>query len=281
MQIRSALDHAARLFRAAGFASAGLEARMLISHLLNQPVEYWLIRDQENLSSAEEQQMLQLINRRLNFEPLAYIIGYREFYRHQFKVNQAVLIPRPDTEILVEAALKELPVIIDDCSILDLGTGSGCIIISLLLSVPFCRGVASDVSCQALKVAAYNRSAHKLERRLTLACSNWFDDLVSQKFDMIVSNPPYINRRDKHLMNLETINYEPSQALFAAKAGLAAYYLIARTARQFLKPSGKLLVEVGFNQASLVSDIFTTRGYSVKEIYRDLAGRQRVICLTN
>jgi release factor glutamine methyltransferase len=280
MQIRQALTHAVVKFKEANIQSSYLDARILLGHVLNQPIEYLLVRDNENLTNTDQENFFALIKRRLALEPIAYIVGYKEFYGRTFKVNEKVLIPRPDTEVLIDAVLSFLPTYKDNLRILDLGTGSGCIIISLLLEIAFASAIAIDISNDALSVARQNARIHQVDNRLKLIHSQWFENLNKQKFDIIVSNPPYISETDKDLISQETIDYEPAIALFAQRDGLNAYYSIATSAKNFLKQDGKLFIEIGFNQESIVSQIFTSHGYVVKQIYRDIAKHARVICIS-
>lgn len=165
----------------------------------------------------------------------------------------------------------------NNIKILELGTGSGCIAISLLCELPNARVVATDIILDAIEVARNNALKHHVMDRIQIIQSNWFENIEDQKFDFIVSNPPYISHSEKSEMAIETINYEPSIALFAEEEGLQAYILIAKNAKQFLKPNGKLALEIGFQQEEAVTQIFLNHGYNIESVYKDLQGHSRVI----
>lgn len=274
MNIKEALINAASQLQSAGIQANNLEARILLQHATNKPMEYLLARSDEEL--PEKQQIIfdESINRRLSLEPIAYIIGHKEFYGHEFIINNNVLIPRQDTEIIIEAILSNSEA--DSITrILDLGTGSGCIAISLLLAMPNAKAIATDISNEAIIIAAQNATKHNILDRLQIINSNWFDNLEDQKFDIIVSNPPYISQDEIDYIAPETLKYEPNLALFSQDDGLAAYCSIAKNAKNFLKKDGKLFLEIGFNQSHAVREIFSNYNYIFKQIYKDLSGHDR------
>ncbi|ADE30423.1 bifunctional peptide chain release factor N(5)-glutamine methyltransferase PrmC/tRNA (guanosine(46)-N7)-methyltransferase TrmB [Rickettsia prowazekii] len=292
--IKQILSNANDKLNKIGINLPGLEARILLQHVTNKPIEHLLIKLNEQLSEAEIEAFEKLLERRLAHEPIAYIIGVKEFYSREFIVNKHVLIPRIDTEVLVDVViglvvsrnnlhmfskLKSLDSVLTTQSynILELGTGSGCIAISLLCELPNTNIIATDISVDAIKVAKSNSIKYNVTDRIQIIHSNWFEKLDKQKFDFIVSNPPYISHTEKLKMAIETINYEPSIALFAEEDGLEAYSIIAKNAKQFLKPNGKIILEIGFSQAAKVSKIFLNYGYNIDYIYRDLQSHNRVI----
>jgi release factor glutamine methyltransferase len=276
MNIKESLILAASKLQKIGIISANLEARILMQHATGKSSEYLLARFEEKLSNQQQVIFKQLVDRRILLEPIAYIIGHKEFYGYEFIVDNNVLIARQDTEIVVEAILHEYKMN-QELTILELGTGSGCIAISLLLAMPNAQAVATDISDEAINVAQQNIIKHQVTNRCKLINSDWFRDLTIQQFDIIVSNPPYIAESDTANMASETLKYEPHLALFAGDDGLASYYFITQGARKFLKPQGKLFVEIGFSQAEAVKEIFINNGYKVTKIYQDLAGHNRVI----
>lgn len=274
--IQEWLIYATWQLQSASIESPNFEARILIQHATGKLFEYLLARFEEELPINDQLIFNELVNRRLSLEPIAYIIGLKEFYGYEFIVNNKVLIPRDDTEIIVEAILKNNNP--ESClKLLELGTGSGCIVISLLLEMPNLVATASDISKDAIIITNKNAIKHGVIKRLTLTNSDWFNNLEHKKFDIIVSNPPYIADHEIHLMSPETIKYEPAIALFAENSGLAAYYIIAKSAKNFLNKEGKLFLEVGFNQASAVKEIFSHYNYTCKQVYHDLAGHERVL----
>ncbi|WP_341758474.1 peptide chain release factor N(5)-glutamine methyltransferase [Candidatus Tisiphia endosymbiont of Ditula angustiorana] len=302
MNIKESLIYAASKLQTVGIKSANLESRILMQYVTGKSIEYLLARSEEGLTKPKQIIFKNLVNRRILLEPIAYIIGYKEFYSYQFIIDNKVLIPRQDTEVLVDAILKDVitdPISIpshscvggnlDPCirrddikeelTILELGTGSGCIALSLLLEMLNANingnVTATDISNEAIAIARQNAIKHKVSDRFKIINSNWFENLEKQKFDIIVSNPPYISFDDTVYMSPETLKYEPHLALFAEDNGLASYYIIAKEAKGFLKQNGKLFLEIGFNQLAAVTEIFVSYGYTVKQVYKDLEGRDR------
>ncbi|HJD53986.1 MAG TPA: bifunctional peptide chain release factor N(5)-glutamine methyltransferase PrmC/tRNA (guanosine(46)-N7)-methyltransferase TrmB [Rickettsia endosymbiont of Proechinophthirus fluctus] len=301
--IKQILSDATNKLNKIGISSPQLEARILLQHVINKPIEYLLINLDEQLNEAKIEAFEKLLARRLKHEPIVYITGVKEFYSREFIVNKHVLIPRSDTEVLVDVVFqchsresgnpeKKQPDpcfrgndISENCNdkflnILELGTGSGCIAISLLCELPNANVIATDISLDAIDIIKSNAAKYEVTDRIQIIHSNWFENIETQKFDFIVSNPPYIAHSEKSEMAIETINYEPSIALFAEKDGLQAYFLIAENAKQFLKPNGKIILEIGFKQEEAVTQIFLDHGYNIESVYKDLQGHSRVILLS-
>ncbi|MFU7502592.1 MAG: peptide chain release factor N(5)-glutamine methyltransferase [Candidatus Tisiphia sp.] len=281
MNIKESLIYAASKLQTVGIKSANLESRILMQHVTGKSIEYLLARSEERLTELEQIIFKNLVNRRILLEPIAYIIGYKEFYGYQFIIDNKVLIPRQDTEVLVHAILSDIKINVK-LAILELGTGSGCIAVSLLLEMlnDNINVTATDISNEAIAIASQNAIKHKVSDRFKIINSNWFDNLEKQEFDIIVSNPPYISFDDTVYMSPETLKYEPHLALFAEDNGLTSYYIIAKEAKGFLKQNGKLFLEIGFNQLAAVTEIFVSYGYTVKQVYKDLEGRDRGLLIT-
>jgi release factor glutamine methyltransferase len=222
-----------------------------------------------------------MLQQRLAHKPLDKIIGRREFYKANFVVNENVLSPRPDTEILVEEAIKLLP---DTAvEILDLGTGSGCIIESILAEKPQARGVAVDISAAALQTARLNAENLQLTTRLDFVNADWFaPDFcaeIGKKFDMIVSNPPYIPTADIATLAAEVKNYDPAAALDGGADGYDSYRRISELAPELLQNGGYILLEAGIGQAEKIADIFCNHKLKLINIVPDLNGISRCIIL--
>lgn len=269
------MDATARLQAALGLdrREARLEAQILIARALGVERAWLIAHDRDTLSPAQTEAIAALLARRAGGEPVAYILGEREFYGRVFRVTPDVLIPRPETELLVEAALDRLP---PDrpARVLDLGTGSGCIAISLALERPLAEVTALDASAQALAVAREN--ARRLGAdRITWILSDWYADLSVKNFDMIVGNPPYIAAADPH-MQREDPRFEPPHALAAGADGLAAMRAIVAAAATYLLPGGWLLLEHGFDQARAVADLMARHDLEEIHTLTDLAGLDRV-----
>lgn len=266
------------------FSSKQLEARILLAHILNLTQENLLLSYNKEISKSDKDKFFKLIERRKSFEPIAYIIGKKEFYALEFLVNENVLIPRNDTELLVETVIKETITCCNDykvIKILELGSGSGAIAISLAKNISNALVVATDISDEALEISQKNAKLNNVMDKITFIQSDWYKNLdinsLSEQFDFIVSNPPYIRTEDRTYMSKETILYEPTKALFADDNGLANYKEIIASADKFLKKSGRIILEIGFNQARLVKEILQHNEFTNIEIFPDLQGIERVI----
>jgi release factor glutamine methyltransferase len=264
----------ARLQQALGLdrREARLEAQILSAHALGVERSWLIAHDRDVLTTAQAKEIEILMVRREVGEPVAYILGEKEFYGRMFKVNTDVLIPRAETELLVEAALARLP---KDrpTRILDLGTGSGCIAITLALVCPRCIVSAVDRSPAALAIAQGN--AATLGARVEFRASNWFGDLLGEAFDIIVANPPYVPASAKELTEGD-VRYEPRSALTAGDAGLDDLTHIAREAPRHFLPGGWLMVEHGWNQGEACRNLFGSQGFVDVLTLGDLAGHDRV-----
>jgi release factor glutamine methyltransferase len=226
------------------------------------------------LSDDQMAHLQRLIARRARREPISHISGKRAFWMHEFEVTPDVLDPRPDTETLVEAALKHR-----FGTVLDLGTGSGCILLSLLHERPAARGIGTDLSEAALAVAKRNADRVGVADRVSWAVSDWFSS-VTGTYDLIVSNPPYI-ALDEMAGLAPELDYEPRMALTDEQDGLSAYRAITQDAMRHLNPQGRLMVEIGPTQAAAVSDLFARAGLVDLHVHQDLDGRDRVVSGAN
>lgn len=250
-----------------------LEQSMLWEHILEVPRSWLIGHDTDPLPEQAVLRYEQLEARRLAGEPMAYIIGHREFMGHDFMVSPAVLIPRPETEFLVDQALQQIHALAAP-RVLDLGTGSGTVAISIALARPDATVVATDFSPTALAVAQQN--AHRLCANVEFFEGSWYDAVKGQAaFDIIVSNPPYIAENDPHLVQGD-LRFEPSSALSAAQNGLADLRQIIAGARAYLTSPGSVWLEHGWDQAALVRNLFVQMGFSQPTSISDLAGIPRI-----
>ena len=256
---------------------ARFEANLLCQHALKVN-RAWLISHQTDVLEANQHAAFEaLVQRRLNGEPIAYILGSREFYGLPLKTTPATLIPRPDTESLVETVLAKIP---QNASfyILDLGTGTGAVALAIASQRPQAKVIAVDASLDALKVAAENTQSLKLSN-VRLIQSNWFSALAldkeAKKFDVIVSNPPYIAEDDAHLKQGD-LRFEPRSALASGKDGLDDIRQIIQDAPHYLKPNGWLMLEHGYDQAEAVTALLSKQGFSQIDHAKDIAGTLRV-----
>lgn len=251
---------------------ARLEAQVLAAHSLGVNRAWLIAHGDEPLPPAAAQALSARLARRLAGEPVAYILGRREFHGREFRVTPDVLIPRPETELLVEAALARLPEDRPAC-VLDLGTGSGCVAISLALERPGCAVTAVDLSPAALAVARDN--AARLGARVEFAAGDLFLPLQGRRFDLIVGNPPYVAVHDPHLTRGD-LRSEPRLALASGADGLDAIRAIAAAAPRHLRPGGHLLLEHGWDQPGAVRALLRAAGLAEVATLRDLAGLPRV-----
>ena len=264
------------------FSSKQLDARILLGYVLNITQETLLINYNQPITKNEESRFFQYIKRRKSFEPIAYIIENKEFYGINFFVDKNVLIPRPDTEILVDEIILEYKKNFSDkeITILDLGTGSGAIAVSLAILIPLSKITATDISESALKIAIKNAMLNNVVNQIEFIKSNWYSNLKDAKFEYIVSNPPYIDSADKPYMSQETLLYEPENACFADNNGLINYDKIISEATYFLKKGGKILLEIGFNQSKSVVSVLEKHQFTEIVIIKDLSSHDRVIRAT-
>ena len=264
----------ARIAAALGLAhrDSRLDARVLAAHVLGVDAAWLIAHDTDPLSGSHVAAFDALLAQRLEGVPIAYLVGTREFYGRPFLVSPDVLIPRPDTELLVERALACIPP--DQAvAVLDLGTGSGCIAITLALERPLARVTAVDRSPAALAMA--QRNAGILDGRVEFLTSNWFAALGDRRFDLIVSNPPYIAAGDPHLARGD-VRFEPLAALAAGRDGLDDLRRLTRAACAHLRPGGVLLLEHGYDQSDAVQALLRESGIRHPQSWADLSGILRV-----
>lgn len=248
------------------------DAEILLEHVTGKARTYLLAFGETLLTAEQEAQLAALLARRKTGEPVAHLVGEREFWSLPLYVSPATLIPRPDTECLVEQALARLPTAA--CSILDLGTGTGAIALALAAERPDCTLTAVDVMPDAVTLAQRNVERLGLSN-VTVLQSSWFSALENRLFALIVSNPPYIDEHDPHLAQGD-VRFEPLTALVAANEGLADLDHIVTTSRQHLLSGGWLLVEHGWTQGNAVRALFTTAGYRAVATCRDYGGNERL-----
>lgn len=269
--LRQALAAAAARLAQAGVDEARGDARLLMAAATGLAPDRVLLHLDRTLDADAEAHLARLVAARAGRQPMAQILGYRDFWRHRFAVTPEVLDPRPETEALVAEALRA-----PFADVLDLGTGSGAILLSLLAERPGARGLGTDLSEAALAVAARNAAALGLAGRARFARADWFAGL-SGRFDLIVSNPPYISAAEMAALAPEVRDHEPHLALSPGGDGLAAYRAIAAGAGSHLAPGGRLMVEIGAAQGPDVAALFAQAGLGPVRVLPDLDGRDRVV----
>jgi len=252
---------------------ADIDARMLLQHVLNVNHAYLLAHSEQKLTTEQTQAFYLLTERRIRGEPVAYLTGGREFYSLEFNVTPAVLIPRPETELLIDLALARIPPH-SRCRILDLGTGSGAIALTLARHRPLAEITAVDVSAAAVAVADANAVRFKLNN-VRIIEADWFEGVAGESFDLIISNPPYVAADDPHLAQGD-LRFEPHIALVAEGEGLDCIRWIIGSAPAHLAPEGALLLEHGYDQAEACRRLLSEAGFREVFSHPDLAGIMRV-----
>ncbi|MDQ1210375.1 release factor glutamine methyltransferase [Acinetobacter baylyi] len=246
------------------------EAMWLLEHILELNSLELKMRQMQILTQEQEQQYLDGLMRLSKGEPLAYITGSQPFWSLDLNVTPDTLVPRPDTEILIETVLSlDLP---EHCSMVDLGTGTGAIALSLAKERPYWKILATDIYVPTLEVAQSNAKKHALNQ-VKFLCSAWFEAIPSQKFDLVVSNPPYIDANDEHMLNLGT---EPRRALVADKQGLADLERIIGQAALWLNTHGWIAVEHGYDQGQAVRQLLMDHNFAKVQTCKDYGGNDRI-----
>ena len=277
MKISSILKEGKELFKKAEIYQPLRESKLIICFALNINIENSVLDTEKEITKLQEKYILSLFSRRSQGEPFCYLTGSVLFFGHTFYINNHVLIPRPETEELVEKLLNRIKYKNKKYNILDVATGSGVILASLLINLPKSFGVGTDISFNALKVAKININNLKLNDRTELVNTNWSEGLKENSFDIIVCNPPYIPK--SHIKNLhkEVKNYEPILALEGGPSGFESFISLVPLARIVIKKNGIMIFEVGFDQAEMVKNILNKNKFTVIEVIKDLAGIERFL----
>lgn len=266
-------------FAKAGIETAALDARLIVEHFSETTRADAITAPDRELADAIVDAIEMAVARRVSGEPVHRILGFREFYGLKLHLSPETLEPRPDTETLVDAVLPTIKQIIEnkgECSILDLGTGTGAIALALLHEAPKAQAVGVDVSIDALATAAENAQRLGLKDRFATRRSSWFEN-IDGRFDVIVSNPPYIRRTDLFDLDREVRDFDPPAALDGGEDGLDAYREIAIGLDAHLSPNGLAAVEIGFDQAADVTEIFAQSGFFLAQKHQDLGKYDRIL----
>ena len=255
-----------------------LDAELILSKVVNRKREEILLNTHSKIKNTDITKFKNYLFRRYQKEPMAYILGYKHFWKHKFLINKSVLIPRPDTELVIEEALRYLP--IDKFKkILDVGTGSGCIIVSLLRERPKCAATAIDISKKAINVAKTNAKLHQLENKINFIHID-IDKYKSNNYDLIISNPPYINNIELSRLDDDIKFHEPMLALSGGSDGFKEIRKVIIKSKKLLKINGKLIIEIGYRQRNLCLKILNKNGFYINKISKDLSGKERCIVRT-
>lgn len=277
MIIRDALFQGTELLRNARIADPATDARWLLAHVLGCEAGTLVLRSEQELQREELSQFQLYLEQRRGHQPVAQILGSRMFWGRQFRVTTDTLDPRPETEILIAAAVESS---LRPTRILDLGTGTGCILLSLLGEFPEAQGLGTDLSIKALSVATHNAQNLSMSDRAEFLQSDWWSN-VEGEFDLIVSNPPYITAEEMRLLDRDVVDWEPHVALTPGGDGLGAYRNIARRLDKFLTTGGIALFEFGRDQERTVREIFEDAGWGNLQTLQDLNGHQRALMVAS
>ena len=278
MKYQQILNEGSKILKIKNIKSYLLDSEILLSSIVKLDRSQLLLNLDKKIEKKDKKNFFNLIKRRSKNEPIAYITGYKEFWKSSFKVNKSVLIPRPDTETIIEQVLKELD-IYSSKKILDIGTGSGCIIVSILKDRKKCSGVGIDISKNALKLAKSNAKIQHIDNRIKFFNSN-IDNFYLGKYDLIISNPPYIKHHKINDLEKDIKNHEPMVALDGGVDGFDKIRLIIKKSSTLIKKRGKLFLELGVNQTKETLKILNLNGFYKTKVIKDLARKNRCIIST-
>lgn len=268
------------MLKEAAIESASLDARLLICHILNIEMIDYATDLNRRVSEEEYNALIKLVDLRRSRMPMSQIFGDKEFWSLSFKVTKDTLTPRADSETLIEAALDEINDRNKELRILDMGTGSGCLLLSLLSELPNAKGLGIDISPQAIDVAVENSENLGLSDRAAFRISNWTAQLDDhEKFDIIICNPPYIGTDEKASLDPEVRTFEPAAALFSGTQGFDDYERITPMLSKHLAKEGIIILEIGYKQAQRVKKIFIFEGFNNITIKQDLGQRDRCLVI--
>ena len=275
MNIESAIKKGQLILRSKKIKTAELDSHILMSKVINKEKPFLIFNSEEKISKKNLNNFNSLINQRGNGKPVAYLIEKKDFWKYEFVVNQDVLIPRPDTEILIEKVLK-LTKNKNKLNLLDIGIGSGCILLSILKEKKNFYGTGIDISKKSLDICKINGENLGVISRLKLFKSD-IDNFHFHKYDLIVSNPPYIEKSKLKYLERDVIGFEPKQALEGGIEGLTEISKVINRSSELIKKNGFLILEIGFNQKRKVKKILENKGFYIKKIIKDLSNNDRCI----
>ena len=278
MNYQELLVDASKQLKTYKFNSAKLDAELILSKILGLSREKILLNLNDKINDKVFENFNYYLKLRKQNRPIAHILGFKDFWKYKFKVDKNVLIPRPETELIIEQALKNLPKL-SNKNILDIGTGSGCIIISIIKERENCKATAIDKSLKALKVAKLNAEMHHVLKKIKFLNID-VDKYFANKYDLIVSNPPYI--KDSEILSLDKdvkLN-EPKLALSGGKSGLNKVFKVIKKSQELLKKNGKLILEIGDKQSREVKKYLIKNNFNQIKIFKDLSGKKRCVVST-
>ena len=278
MNIQTLLNQASKTLKQLSNTSSKLDSEILLSKIIKKNRQYLILNSNEELKKENIKLFDYLIKRRKKGEPIAYLINKKEFWKHNFYINQNVLIPRPDTETLVEETLKLFNVN-SKLNMLDIGTGSGCILLSILKERRNFFGTGIDISKKAINVARFNAKMHQLSNRVKFYNSD-VDKFLIGKYDLVVSNPPYIKRQDLKYLEVDVKGFEPKLALDGGKDGFSNITKVISKTSTLLKRNGRFILEIGFGQKKKILSILKQNNFFINKVVKDYGKNDRCVIST-
>tara|TARA_B100000902_G_scaffold131945_1_gene130700 strand:- start:1958 stop:2812 length:855 start_codon:yes stop_codon:yes gene_type:complete len=278
MNIETAITHGTKILKKNSIQSAILDSEILMSKILGKDREFILLNQNETLNKSCFDNYKNLINQRSKGKPIAYLMEKKSFWNFEFKINDNVLVPRPDTELIIEEVLKRTKNK-DKLKLLDIGVGSGCILLSILNEKKNFSGVGIDISKKCVELSKINALSLGINSRVKFLKTD-VDNFSSGKYDLIVSNPPYINQYDLKNLNKEVINFEPKLSLDGGLDGLSVIRKVVKKASELIKVNGTLILEIGFDQKENVKKILRNKGFYINKVLKDYAKNDRCIVST-
>ena len=278
MNISLAINEGISILKKNSIFTAELDSELLMSKVMNKDRKNIILYQNQKLDPELYKNFKFLINQRKKRKPIAYLIGKKDFWKYQFSISEGVLIPRPDTEIIVDEALK-IAKNKSNFKVLDIGLGSGCILFSILKEKKFFRGVGIDVSKKCIEIAKINALELGLLNRVKIIKSD-VDNYNCGKYDLIISNPPYINKLDLNYLDKDIINFEPKIALNGGLDGLSVVRKVISKASKLIKKNGSFIIEIAFNQKNKIKNLLIKEGFYINKIVKDYAKNDRCIIST-
>ena len=278
MNIEIAIKNACRELKKNKISSALLDSELLLSQVIKKDRKFILLNLDKELDKSTQNSFRDLILKRSRGKPLAYLTGIKSFWKYDFKVNEKVLIPRPDTEVIIEQVLR-IYKNKNYLNFLEVGVGSGCIALSILKEKKFFSGTGIDLSQDCVEICRYNAKKLGVSNRIKLIKSD-VDKLIFHKYDLIISNPPYIKKFDLNKLNREVINYEPKLALDGGLEGLSVIRKVIKKSSELIKKNGKLILEIGHDQRLPIKKMLNENNFYINKIVKDLAKNDRCIIST-
>ena len=275
MKILNAINYANQKLKEKGIKTYQLDSEILMSKVIKRKKEDILLNLEDEIKKEDYNYFIDLINQRLNMKPIAYLVGNKSFWKYDFKVTNDVLIPRPETELILEQVIN-FTKNKSNLNVLDIGVGSGCIILSILKEKKDFRGTGIDISKRTLKVCKLNSDNLGVSKRLKLFKSD-VDNFQIGKYDLIVSNPPYIKNIDLKYLDKNVVGFEPRLALNGGLEGLSVIQKVIEKSSKLIKKNGTFVLEIAFDQKDKVVKILKKKGFFIKKIIKDLANRDRCI----